>query len=402
MRIAIFHLAFVYAGGGERLVLEEAIAMQKRGHSVTCFAPIADERNCFPELLAKVKIKLLIPKLPSWIPDVELFTILAACLLTPLTFFRFRNFDIYFGANQPGAWIAYMLSKLNKKPYAIYLAQPTRLIHPRLVDQEVGLKIVDGMTLLNVLRLLFRPLINFCDVKSIRSADIVFTNGFYAKGLIEEVYGIKAINCPAGTHTKPRVSDKEIAKRFRGTVVISKKSIKKPYVLLTNRHFAHKKFEYAIEAVAKVNKELLLVITGKTTNYTTWLQQRIRNKKHLYSVGLLKEAELESAYKNASVYVYPSPEEDFGMGIVEAMAHGVPVVAWGNAGPTGIITHGVDGMLALPFVISDFAFCINTLLKNKVLYKKIAENAQRKVAKQFSYDRHAGILEAHLLKSIIG
>ncbi|KKR26755.1 MAG: hypothetical protein UT57_C0027G0001 [Microgenomates group bacterium GW2011_GWC1_39_7] len=92
LKISIFHLAFVYSGGGERLVLEEAIGLEKLGYDVTCFSPVVDRKGCFPELLSRVKVKRILPKiLPSWYPDVELVSILMACLLVPLLFFKFRN-----------------------------------------------------------------------------------------------------------------------------------------------------------------------------------------------------------------------------------------------------------------------------------------------------------------------
>lgn len=397
LKIAIFHLAFVYSGGGERLVLEEAIGLEKLGYDVTCFSPVIDRKGCFPELLAKVKVKRILPKiLPSWYPDVELISILMACLFAPLLFFKFRNYDFYFGANQPGPWIAYILSKINRVPYGIYLAQPTRMVHPRLIDQKTGLKINDGFTLINFYSAIFKPIINYFDRKSIHGAHVVFSNGSYAKGLLDEIYSVRAINCPAGAHSKNNLSNKEIMKRFKGSITINKKRIKKPYVLITNRHFPQKKFEYAIEAISLIGKEWPgLLITGRNTQYTKWLKKQYKKNKVHFS-GLLSEKDLETAYKNAVVYVYPAPEEDFGMGIIEAMAYGVPVVAWGNAGPTGIIKHQEDGLLAKPFSIEDFSNNIMLLLGNRKLYMRISKNAYRKVISQFTYQTHNSLLHKHI------
>lgn len=398
LKIAIFHLAFLYSGGGERLVLEEAIGLSKKGHDVTIYTPIIDEQNCFPELLKKVRVKRLFPKFPLWLFDIELISILLSCALTPLTFLKFRKYDLYYGANQPGPWLAYALSRINKVPYAIFLAQPTRLIHPRLIDQQIGLKITDGFTMLKAFSLFFRPLINYLDVLSIRNAGIVFVSGSYIKGLLEEVYRIKTINCPAGAHIKEKPSEKEIEKRFRGTIAINSAKIKKPYILLTNRHFAHKKFEYGIEAVLMLKKETDMVITGKETSYTRSLKKKYKNKKNIHFVGLLSEKELEKVYRNSAIYVYPSPEEDFGMGIVEAMSYGVPSVAFGNAGPTGIIKHEEDGLLSRPFSIEHFAKNIDLLFRNKRLYSKISKKAIEKVEKNFSFKNHNQTLLKYLKK----
>jgi glycosyltransferase involved in cell wall biosynthesis len=395
IKIAIFHLAFVYSGGGERLVLEEAIRLEEKGYDVTCFVPIVDEKRCFPELLKKAKVRKLLPSLlPAWFPDLELFSILAACLFVPFFFYKFKKYDLYFGANQPGPWISYILAKINKKPYFIYLAQPTRLIHPRLIDQQVGMRITDGHSLLNILRIIFRPIIQWLDVISIRGAKKVFVNGSYATGMIEQVYGINAINCPAGA----AVQQGKLPEKFSGDIQVNGFRIRKPYVLLTNRHFAQKKFEYAIEAVNLLDKRVPLVITGQETAYTRILKRRFGKRNGLFFVGLLSEEDLQRVYDHACVYVYPAPEEDFGMGIIEAMSYGVPVVAWGNAGPTGIISSGKDGILVRPFAVGELAKGIERIMGDRKLYKRLSLAGRKKVEELFSYEKHVTKIESVIRK----
>jgi glycosyltransferase involved in cell wall biosynthesis len=412
LKIAIFHFAFIYSGGGERLVLEEAIRLSELGHEVTCFAPVVNKKNCFPELIEKVKVEKILPRiLPKWYPDNILLSILAACVFIPFFFYKFRKYDIYFGANQPGPWISYVLSKINKKPYVIYLAQPTRLVHPRLIDHKVGLKLVDGFTLLGLFTNLSKPFIRYLDGLSIRGAQVVFANGSYMTGVLKEVYGIEPINCPAGANmTKFPISNfshkgtsffkaSQFSKRFKGSIILNGFRVKKPYVLITNRHFQQKKFEYAIEAMSLLDRKVNIVITGRLTDYTRKLVKQYGKNSYLHFVGLLSEAELERVYEQAAVYVYPAPEEDFGMGIVEAMAHGVPVVAWGNAGPTGIITHGRDGLLARPFDIADYASQIQRLLDDRIFYERISSQAREKIERGFSYRGHVAMLEKYMIKS---
>ena len=55
LKIAIFHLGFFFSGGGEKLVLEEAEELIKRGHDVSLFAPVIDRIDCFPDIISTNK-----------------------------------------------------------------------------------------------------------------------------------------------------------------------------------------------------------------------------------------------------------------------------------------------------------------------------------------------------------
>ena len=138
LKVAIFHLGFFFSGGGERLVLEEAKGLAQLGHHVDIYAPIVDKKRCYPNLIKNFKIKRLFPNPSFRYPLRDFIGVMSSLIVTPLTFWRFRKYDIFLGANQPGHSIAYLLSKILKKPYLIFLALPARILYPRQIDKEVG------------------------------------------------------------------------------------------------------------------------------------------------------------------------------------------------------------------------------------------------------------------------
>ncbi|MFQ5922882.1 MAG: glycosyltransferase family 4 protein, partial [Anaerolineales bacterium] len=190
--------------------------------------------------------------------------------------------------------------------------------------------------------------------------------------------------------------------RWDGELRVKGQTIRKPYVLLTNRHSPQKRFEYALWALKMALREvpdLSLVITGQETEYTNMLKYLIEGLRLLKSVqfvGLVSGPELETLYRQAALYVYPAPEEDFGMGIVEAMAAGTPVVAWNNGGPTVTVQNGQTGYLVQPYETDEFAEKMCILATNPALAQRMGRAGHKRARDRFSYEYHNEILELAL------
>jgi len=403
LKIAIFHLAFIYSGGGEKLVLDEAIELKKRGHMVEIFAPVANKKNCFPDLVRRVDIKTFLPQTSFVLNGHESFWILLTCVLAPLFSFKFRNFDVVFAANQPSVWIAWVIKRLFGVPYVSYLAQPTRFLYPRKIDQQTGLyfskKATNSLSVLLMYK--FKKLIAWADKKSIGGSDMVLTNGDYIKNIVDRVYGVNSFSLPACGHSFAKVKD--YRRRLVGKFRLGKRELTKPYLLITNRHFAQKRFEYGILALSGILREFpqySLLITGQPTDYTDELRSFVRRVNLIEKVkflGYVKQNELETLYRNAAIYLYTAPEEDFGMGIVEAMLASTPVVAWDNAGPSKILTNGKNGLLARPFQMEDFSLKVLKLAKDKNFAAKIAKQAYISAKKKYTLSKHIKKLNQFLL-----
>lgn len=98
-------------------------------------------------------------------------------------------------------------------------------------------------------------------------------------------------------------------------------------------------------------------------------------------------ADVKKEYLSSSVFVLPSRFEGFGLVIIEAMACGVPVVAFDcENGPRSIITDGENGFLIPPFDISLFAEKVMLLMKDHELRFRMGANAQ-KAASQYEIER---------------
>lgn len=402
IKIVFIHCGFIYSGGGERIVLEEAKGLIKRGYKVEVYAPTVDYKKCFPDFLKELDVKMLLPSFTEKLPYRNALRMVVSSFLAPILAFWFRDTDVFIGANQPGAWIAFCMSKILDKPYLVYLNQPNRVIYPRPVDVEYGWYKTnkDYHILYKVLKLA-RPVLGFLDRHSIASADRILVNGGYIGDIIENVYSVRVIDAPAGSKYSSIAG-----KPYKGSIKINGKIIKKPYALITNRHDPQKRFDYVIQAMKLVLKKLPkanLVIPGPFTEHTEFLVKLAKSlgiEQNIYFTKTVTEQDLQKLYKNACVYCYPSAQEDFGLGPLEAGGWGVPTVAWNHAGPTVTVENNVTGFLAKPYKVSDYADRMIKLFKDRKLRKIMGAKAFDRTKNKFSWDRHLDTLEETIKRFI--
>jgi glycosyltransferase involved in cell wall biosynthesis/uncharacterized membrane protein YbhN (UPF0104 family) len=401
-RIAVFHCGFTYSGGGERLVIEEVLGLRRRGYEVECYAPTVDASRCYPDLIGEVRVKTFLPQLPRWVPFREAVQMAATSLLMPLYAWRFRGVDAIIGCNQPSAWIAWWAARLMDVPYVVYLNQPNRLVYPRNIDRQTGWVSNADYRLLAAIVLRATRFVAWADRRSVQEADRLLVNGNYIGDIIRKTYRHEAIDCPAGCHVAASGFPLPVESRFAGGLTINGYPIRRPYVLLTNRHYPQKRFDLAIRAMAEVRKRhprVQLVVPGPATSHTGTLHALAKDlglEDAVLFLGQITEEELQGLYEGAAVYVYPAPEEDFGMGVIESMAKGVPVVAWNQAGPTVTVAPGT-GYLAEPLDVDDYADGICRLLESRDENQATGERAFE-WARRFDWERHIDTIERAVLE----
>jgi len=111
--------------------------------------------------------------------------------------------------------------------------------------------------------------------------------------------------------------------------------------------------------------------------------------------GHLTSTDLAEAYRAAAVAVFAPYGEEFGMAPLEAMASGVPVVAWREGGLQETVVDGQTGYLVSDEVT--FRQRVRLLLHDAALRHAFGEAARRR-AEQFSWQRTAAALEAVCLR----
>ena len=158
--------------------------------------------------------------------------------------------------------------------------------------------------------------------------------------------------------------------------------VSKHRVIAVGRLDYQKGFDRLIEAWEIVQKEKKysdwrLDIFGQG-EWFDMLQKMIVDLKLSETARINKPTnQIEHEYGNSSLIVMTSHYEGFGMVLVEAMACGVPAIAFDcKCGPKDIIQEGVNGLLVPDNDIAGLARAMMRLMENETLRKRLSENAK--------------------------
>lgn len=114
----------------------------------------------------------------------------------------------------------------------------------------------------------------------------------------------------------------------------------------------NKGFHLLAEALSILTlKNVEIIIFGSTKSE---LDKEIAYKIH-YMGEIYEEIKMAEIYSAADVFVAPSLSENLPYTIMEAMACGVPAVAFNIGGVPDLITHQINGYLAKPYEPKDLA-----------------------------------------------
>jgi glycosyltransferase involved in cell wall biosynthesis len=122
---------------------------------------------------------------------------------------------------------------------------------------------------------------------------------------------------------------------------------------------------------------------------TKSLVERLELRDHAIFAGHQKE--ISPFFAAFDILAHPSPKrpEPFGLVLIEAMAHGKPIVASRLGGIPEIVVHDQTGILCEPNNQQDFVQTLLKLIREPELRREMGRRGQKRVQENFSIEKAA-------------
>ncbi len=187
----------------------------------------------------------------------------------------------------------------------------------------------------------------------------------------------------------------EVIEKYPGNDRLAKWGLKPDgYLLMVTRFVRQKGIHYLIEAFARLQTDLLLVIVGgggSDRDYEDYLKYKASSDSSIIFTGFQIGETLKQLFSNAYLYVHPSESEGLCTTILEAMAHGRCVLT--SDIPENREPLDGSGVTFANADVDDLTDKLRSLVNHPEVVRKRGERAAEWVASEYSWDRLARMTE---------
>lgn len=167
-------------------------------------------------------------------------------------------------------------------------------------------------------------------------------------------------------------------------------------MLFVANDYARKGLDALLAAMARLPEGTMLAVVGNPAGIPAYKEQarRLDLAEQVHFLGTMKDVSL--AYRAATLLVHPTLDDTFAMVVLEAMAHGLPVVVSGPAhcGISALLQNAENALLLDdPRNERQLSTALSRLLADTALAAKLSENGRR-FARNHTWEEAARRYEA--------
>ncbi|MDJ0270073.1 MAG: glycosyltransferase family 4 protein [Aigarchaeota archaeon] len=157
-----------------------------------------------------------------------------------------------------------------------------------------------------------------------------------------------------------------------------------PQVAYVGRLSREKGVDTLIKAAQLVGRARFIIVGSGPAE--EGLRRAAHNLDNVTFLGAMSRWEAQRIIRGSDIFVLPSRAEGLSTALLEAMAMRTPVVATNVGGNVELVSHMKTGLLVEPDSPQQLAEAINTLLDDKELASRMAEEAYSLILREYSWD----------------
>lgn len=165
-----------------------------------------------------------------------------------------------------------------------------------------------------------------------------------------------------------------------------------PYVIFIGRNSFEKGAIHAAQAVLALHQAggtARLVLVGQIAGEFERFYGRLspHEQQVIRPLGIVNEQDKHTLLSRAELLLLPSRTDSFGIVLLEAWAHGKPVIGARAGGIPGVIDERHNGLLVGFGDVAGLAEAIQTLLTDELRRQRMGENGRDKVHSQYTWEQ---------------
>jgi glycosyltransferase involved in cell wall biosynthesis len=165
------------------------------------------------------------------------------------------------------------------------------------------------------------------------------------------------------------------------------------FVGILDQHHRYKGLGYLIEALSLLRQDwadicLDVVGNGELIEEYQELARHLGVDEHVRFLGFVQDQKLSELYQTSTLFVLPSIDlhEGFGIVLLEAMAHGLPVITTEVVGISNEIMDHNAGVIVPPKNPAAIAAAVNILLSHPMKSQKMGMNGRTLVREKYMWE----------------
>jgi glycosyltransferase involved in cell wall biosynthesis len=372
-------------GGVEKIAIEQVKALRAIhiDASLVVLTRKAVVPNAFEDLRKGLPTIFLDDRLPGFLKFSFKFPIFSFFSLFHLTYPFFipfvikgNEFDYVIAHGTYTSFTAVGIKKIKKIPFSSFIWDPISYILTRVYITNFPKFIL----------LILKKIAGVLDNLIISNSDVILVGGKAHNNFFELIAPQKNIVViPPSTNPIYKLNQR-----------------KEKHVLMVTAWKKGKNPEY-LEKICRELSSIKIKMVGKwlDSEYLNGFNRFLEEKnleRNIEIIGEVSEKDLSNLYKKAYVLLQTNDDKGFGMPALEAAAHGTTFIIPSGQGVCELFTQSQEGFFTKENDTTTIVKYLKTLLASENKALVMGEKAWKKVKKNYSWEKHAKMLEQVVLR----